>query len=363
MLKKIILLSFFTFTFSCFSQQADTTFLRYFNSIQATQLKKHLDILASDAYEGRFTGSNGQKLAANYIASYFESINAKKYNNTSYLQEFIVYKDSLSEKKRKKIQSNLNTENVIAIIEGNTLKEECIVISAHYDHLGKETIMKYQEIVHPTELDKTIMVEKTTEVVYNGADDDGSGTVALLEIAEAFMLAKKNGHGPERTIIIAAFTAEELGLWGSKHYVKNPPVTLDNTVANINVDMIGRVDEPHKDTSNYVYLIGSDRISTELKTINEQNNKRYTKLKLDYKFDNNDEHRYYYRSDHYNFAKNGVPVVFYFNGTHADYHKESDETEKINFDLLEKRTRLIFATAWELANRKSRLTKDKLQIK
>lgn len=306
------------------------------------------------------TGERGQVMAAEYISAHFEKINAGKYNGKTYTQDFVLTKDSLSEKKRSKVKGDLNTANVIAVIEGEKYKDECIVISAHYDHLGQGTITTTEQMVSPADPQKTVGIQVEKNVVFNGADDDGSGTVSLLEIAEAFMQAKKEGHGPQRTIIIIAFTAEELGLWGSKYYVKNPVMPLEKTVADLNIDMVGRIDAKHKDTTNYIYLIGADRISTELNTINKQMNEKYTNLILDYTYDITDQNRYYYRSDHYNFAKNGVPVVFYFNGTHEDYHKETDEVSKINFDLLEKRARLVFCTAWELANRENRIVKDKL---
>jgi Zn-dependent M28 family amino/carboxypeptidase len=135
---------------------------------------------------------------------------------------------------------------------------------------------------------------------------------------------------------------------------------LESTVADLNIDMIGRTDSAHADSEPYVYIIGSDRLSSELHVINEHANATYTKLILDNTFNGEDDpNRFYYRSDHYNFAKHGVPVIFYFNGVHADYHQPGDETEKIRFDLLEQRARLVFHTAWELANREARIVVDK----
>lgn len=230
----------------------------------------------------------------------------------------------------------MNTENVLGYLEGTKKKDELIVITAHYDHVGIQD-----------------------GKVYNGADDDASGTTAVLEIAEAFVKAKKKGHGPERSILFMPVTGEEKGLLGSAHYAENPVFPLENTVANLNIDMIGRVDSVHMDDREFVYLIGSDRISTELHEISEAMNDNFTKLELDYTY-NAEDHpdRIYYRSDHWNFAKNGVPIIFYFNGTHPDYHQHTDTVEKIEFDLLKKRTDLIFYTAWELANREERLIID-----
>jgi Zn-dependent M28 family amino/carboxypeptidase len=224
---------------------------------------------------------------------------------------------------------------VLGYIEGGDLKEELIIITAHYDHLGKHD-----------------------SLLFNGADDDGSGTVAVMEIAEAFMLAKKEGKGPRRSVLIMPVSGEEKGLLGSKYYTENPVYPLKNTVANLNIDMIGRLDNFH-DTADYVYLIGADMLSQELHNISEQVNKKYIGLNLDYTFNAEDDpNRYYYRSDHYNFAKNNIPVIFYFNGIHEDYHKETDTVEKIDFKKIETITRLVFLTAWELANRDERIVVD-----
>ncbi|WP_179006700.1 M28 family peptidase [Winogradskyella forsetii] len=231
------------------------------------------------------------------------------------------------------------SENVVAYIKGSEKPDEIVVISAHLDHEG----IKNGEI-------------------YNGADDDGSGTVAILEIAEAFKTAEKAGHGPKRSILFLHVTGEEKGLLGSRHYTDNDPIfPLENTVADLNIDMIGRTDPKRTTgTRNYIYLIGSDKLSTELHYISEEANTKYVNMELDYTFnDDNDPNRFYYRSDHYNFAKHNIPVIFYFNGTHADYHKPTDTPDKIQYDLLETRTRLVFYTAWEVANRAERIVVDK----
>jgi hypothetical protein len=234
-------------------------------------------------------------------------------------------------------EKTLTTENVLGYIEGKDLKDELIIITAHYDHLGIEA----------------------GNIVFNGADDDGSGTVSVIELGKAFSAAKKAGFGPRRSMLFMTVSGEEKGLLGSEYYTDNPVYALKNTVCDLNIDMVGRVDAKHKDTIDYIYLIGSDKLSTELHQINEDANKQFCKLKLDYTYnDTHDPNRYYYRSDHYNFAKNNIPVIFYFNGTHADYHKETDEISKINFDLIEKRARLVFYTAWELANRNGRIKVD-----
>ncbi len=238
----------------------------------------------------------------------------------------------------KKLVSQLKGENVLGYIEGTdpNLKDELLVVSAHYDHLGKRG-----------------------DDVYNGADDNGSGTTTALEIAEAFSKAKQAGVGPRRSVLVMLVTGEEKGLLGSQYYTEFPTFKLENTIANINVDMVGRVDKKYEDNPNYIYVIGSDRLSTELHEINEVANKNFAQLTLDYTYNaESDPNRYYYRSDHYNFAVKGIPAIFYFNGTHDDYHMITDTVEKINFEKMEKIGKLVFATAWELANRDKRIEVD-----
>jgi hypothetical protein len=233
----------------------------------------------------------------------------------------------------------IDSENVVAFVKGSVKPNEYIVISSHLDHIGV------------TEDGK----------INNGADDDGSGSVAMIEIAEAFKLAAEAGQGPERSVIFLHVTGEEKGLLGSEYYTDvNPIFPLEATVANLNIDMIGRTDPKREGNREYIYLIGSDKLSTELHQLSESVNEKYTQLELDYTYnDEKDPNRFYYRSDHYNFAKNNIPIIFYFNGTHEDYHRPTDTPDKINYDLLAKRSQLIFYTAWELANRKDRVMVDK----
>lgn len=227
-------------------------------------------------------------------------------------------------------------ENVLGFISGSDKKDELVVVTAHYDHVG--------------------VIDGE---VYNGADDDGSGTVAVLGMAKAFAKAKAEGHGPRRSMLFMTVSGEEKGLLGSRWYTDHPVFPLDSTVADLNIDMIGRTDTVYGDSSSYVYVIGSRRISNELGNIIERENDALAKLHLDYTFDAADDpNRFYYRSDHYNFAKHGVPIAFFFNGVHADYHGPYDEVDKIRFDLLRQRTLLVFHTAWALANSETRLAKD-----
>jgi hypothetical protein len=234
---------------------------------------------------------------------------------------------------------DVQPSNILAIVEGSDKKEEYVFITAHYDHVG-------------------IIDGK----IYNGADDDGSGTSAVLTMAEAFAKAKKEGNGPRRTLVFMTVSGEEKGLWGSRYYSDHPVFPLENTSVDLNIDMIGRVDTERKkqDTLNYIHIVGHDKLSTELSPINEAVNKKYTGLVLDYKFDDpKDPQRIFYRSDHYNFARKGVPVLFFFDGMlEGDYHQPTDDIEKINWPLYEKRTRLIFHTAWEIANRETLLKRD-----
>lgn len=236
-----------------------------------------------------------------------------------------------------RISETIDTENVAAFMEGSDKKDEVLVISAHLDHIG---------------------ISENGEI-NNGADDDGSGTVSLLELAEAFSKAKAEGKGPRRSILFLNVTGEEKGLFGSEYYSENPLLPLKNTIADLNIDMIGRVDEAHKNDPKYVYLIGSDKLSSKLHDISEEANKKYVNFKLDYTFnDPKDPNRFYYRSDHYNFAKMGVPVIFYFTGVHEDYHRPGDDVEKILFDKQSEIVKLVFYTAWELVNRDERIVVD-----
>ncbi len=305
---------------------------KYAATITEKDLAKHLFIYASDEFEGRETGELGQKKAAAYLKKFYvEQGIASPLGGDDYYQK--VPASFLNSGRARGLK---DSENVVAFIKGSEKPDEIIVISAHLDHEG----IKGGKI-------------------YNGADDDGSGTVAVLEIAEAFQKAVKDGKRPKRSVLFLHVTGEEKGLLGSKFYVENPIFPIANTVVNLNIDMVGRIDDRHKDNPNFVYLIGADKLSTELHDLSEAMNAKYTNISLDYKYnDENDPNRFYYRSDHYNFAKYNVPIIFYFNGTHEDYHQHTDTPDKINYDLLENRSRLVFHTAWEIANRENRLIVD-----
>ncbi len=233
----------------------------------------------------------------------------------------------------------LEGSNVFGVIAGSDslLKNEYVLVTAHYDHLG--------------------MPDST--VIYHGADDNASGTSAVIAIARAFAEAKKQGVGPKRTVVCMLVSGEEKGLLGSQFYTEFPVFPLRSTVVDVNIDMIGRVDAAHANNPDYVYVIGSNRMSNELHYINERANSTYTKMDMDYKYNSKDDPNHFYeRSDHYNFAKKGIPAIFYFNGVHADYHKPTDTADKINFEAMTKRAKLAFYTAWDVANRPTKLPID-----
>ena len=336
-MKKALTLFAFITALNCFAQKEavnndDPT--KFMNSITPEKLKTKLYIVASDEMEGRETGSKGQKKAGKYL------IDQYKKSKISYPKGAKSYYQPIpaSFLNAKHNEGLPDSENIWAYIEGSEKPDEVLVISAHYDHVGVKN-----------------------GDVYNGADDDGSGTVAILQIAEAFQQAKKEGHGPKRSILFLHVTGEEHGLHGSRFYSENPLFPIANTVADINIDMIGRRDFDHPNTNNYVYVIGADRLSSDLHNITVAQNNKYTHLDLDFKFnDPKDPNHFYERSDHYNFAKHGIPSVFLFNGVHADYHQKTDKVDKIEFDALAKRTQLAFVIAWELANRSERISADKL---
>ena len=261
-------------------------------------------------------------------------------------KEISATKSTLNKKIKKSISFATKTKekiitgkNVLGYIEGSDpeLKKELIVITAHYDHIG--------------------IIDGE---IHNGADDNASGTAGLLEIAATFQLAKKLGVEFKRSILCMPVSAEEKGLLGSYYYAENPEFPLENTIANLNMDMVGRPDKNHPGNENYIYLIGSDKLSTDLHNTSEKTNEKYVKMELDYRYNEpGDPNRFYYRSDHYNFAKNNIPSIFYFSGIHEDYHKPTDTMEKLSFKKITSLTKLIFFTAWELSNAPKRPFVDK----
>lgn len=245
----------------------------------------------------------------------------------------VTYKTSMA-------VSTKRSENILGYLEGSDKKDELVIITAHYDHIGKRE-------------------KGEGDLINNGADDDGSGTVTVMELAKIFAKAKKDGKGPRRSMLFMTVTGEEEGLLGSEYYSEHPVFPLDKTVVDLNIDMVGRRDAQHKDSAPYIYVIGSDKLSTELHTLSESVNKATTNLIFDYTYnDQNHPDRLYYRSDHWNFAKKNIPIIFYFDGIHEDYHRPTDEVEKIEFDLMAKRAQCVFYTAWEIVNREQRIMPD-----
>ena len=296
-----------------------------FSQFQTNLLESHLQFLASDVLEGRESGQRGQKIAAEYIQAQFKRIGllppfVNKRNQRTYLQPYTF-------------QKTIHAENVAGMIAGSDTSQEAILITAHFDHLG---IRNGQ--------------------VYNGADDNASGTSGILTIAESMMSAVRHGWKPRRSILFVAFSGEEKGLHGSEYFSKHSCVPTEKIVAVLNVDMIGRVDSAHEQNPMYVYVIGSDFQSAELHQINEKSAEITDSLQLDYLY-NSKKHpsRLFYRSDHYHFAENNIPCIFYFSGFHKDYHKPTDDIEKINFEKAQKISQLIAGTAWILANRQERI--------
>jgi Zn-dependent M28 family amino/carboxypeptidase len=279
-------------------------------------------------------GSARNILADSFFATILIKARKNELLNTDAFSKKIKIKYEYSEEKITN-----NASNVAGYLEGTDKKDEYVILTGHYDHLG----MRNGQI-------------------YYGADDDGSGTCAVIEMAEAFSKAKAAGNGPRRTIVFMTVSGEEKGLWGSEYYSDNPLFPLDKTSVDLNTDMVGRIDTERKtdDTLNYVYVIGHNKLSSELAGINEEANTRYTGLTLDYKFDDpNDPNRIYYRSDHYNFARKGVPILFFYDGMlQSDYHKPTDTIDRIYWDIYEKRVRMIFNTAWQMANRNDMLKRD-----
>jgi hypothetical protein len=242
----------------------------------------------------------------------------------------------------------MKTQNVVALLEGSdpSLKDEYVALGAHYDHVGTGAPVNGDNI-------------------YNGADDDGSGTTALLAIADALAHSRTR---PKRSILFVWHCGEEKGLWGSRYFTENPTVPLERVVAQLNIDMIGR-SKKDGDTSttnaalsgpNEIYVIGSKMMSTELGELSERVNRSYLKLNFNYKYDDpSDPERFFFRSDHFNYARKGIPIIFYFDGVHEDYHQPGDSVDKIDFEKMQKVTRTIFMTMWELANAANRPRVDK----
>ena len=276
---------------------------------------------------GIFNASNGNSQPAPFLMNTQKIVTLTLSNNTE----------------------RVDTQNVVAVWEGSdpVLKSEYVALGAHYDHVGSGC--------PPAGEDR----------ICNGADDDGSGTTALLGMAEALSKAPAR---PKRSILFVWHAGEEKGLWGSRYFVEYPTVPLNQIVAQINIDMIGR-SKKDGDTNprnreltgpDAIYVIGSTMMSTELGELVNSVNKSYLNLAYDTKYDDpNDRNRFFFRSDHYNYARKGIPIIFFFDGVHEDYHRAGDTADKIDYQKMEKVTRTIYMTLWEIANRPTRLKVDK----
>jgi Zn-dependent M28 family amino/carboxypeptidase len=242
----------------------------------------------------------------------------------------------------------IGTQNVVGVWEGSDpiLKDEYVALGAHYDHIG-------------------ICAPGANDPICNGADDDGSGTTSLLGMAEALAHAPSR---PKRSVLFVWHCGEEKGLWGSRYFTDYPTIPLDRIVTQLNIDMIGRskkdgdTNPRNSDLSgpNEIYVIGSKMMSTELGELSETVNKSYLNLQYDYRYDDpNDPNRFFFRSDHFNYARKGIPIIFFFDGVHEDYHRPGDEPQKIDYEKMERVARTIYLTLWEVANLPHRPKVDK----
>lgn len=317
-------------------------------AITPDRLHAHLEYVASDEMGGRDTPSLGLDLTSKYLATQLNLWGAKPGGDGgSFFQKIKLVKNRPAAPGDTTTEGVTWTQNVVAIIPGTDpkLAKEYVAFGAHSDHIGTRK-------------------SGDGDRIYNGADDDGSGTVAILEIAHAFLTGKR----PKRSLIFVWHCGEEKGLWGSKHFVDNPTVPLKDIVAQLNIDMIGR-SKKSDDTNpankvltgpHEIYVVGSTKMSTDLQRVSEAVNKSFLKLAFNYKYDDpKDTENIFYRSDHYNYAAKGIPIIFYFDGVHEDYHRPGDEVSKIDFEKMAKVTRTVYATGWTIANLDKRPVVDK----
>lgn len=320
----------------------------------AMQLSKGVGNLKTSWEEG--AGGGGRKIppivkvspafANQLLAGMNKEVSAIKAGIDGNLKpEVFEVKDVNLKGKVENEKRDAYSENVVAMIEGTDLKDEYVVVSSHLDHVGTSA--------------SNGCTEKNGDKICNGADDDGSGTVTVVSIAEAFARAAADGHRPRRSIIFLNVSGEEKGLFGSEFFADQQPVVpLKNIVTNLNIDMVGRFDPTHPDKNDkrYVYIIGSKLISQELHDLNQQVNKAAgTNLTLHERFNSKDDpNRFYARSDHWNFGKHSIPFIFFFTGTHEDYHQVGDEPQKIEYERMADIGRMIFATTWQVANQDKR---------
>ena len=319
-------------------------------------LQKHVFTLAADSLEGRKTGTVGQRKAVTYCTSSFrqshllavfrlDSVRGSFRQTYAFTTTDVAlfgssrtYGSAQPTYKRDELvplpltakdSSRVSFgDNLAGLLIGSDLKQEVVVLSAHYDHLGK-----------------------SGRQVFHGADDNASGTATVLSVAAVFDSLARQGIRPRRSILFVLFSGEEGGLLGSQYFLTNTPIPLNQFVCDLNVDMIGRVDEAHRGKPDYCYLIRGDQ-GSELQLIAEKANRQSVNLALNKGgYDTkNDLDQHFFRSDHYNFAKLGIPVLLFTSGQHSDYHRPSDTADKIEYNVLQKRATLVFQTAWSVAN-------------
>lgn len=341
--------TYFLLALAVCTSQAQTKFANE-GAITPDRLRAHLELVASDEMGGRDTPSLGLDITCKYLAAQLKLWGATPGgDNGTFFQKIKLVKGRMA-KDASVVPGEEGvtwTQNVVAIVPGSdpTLKSEYVAFGAHSDHVGQRTSGEGDRI-------------------YNGADDDGSGTVSILEIAHAFLTGKR----PKRSLLFVWHCGEEKGLWGSSYFTDNPTVDLKKVIAQLNIDMIGR-SKPAGDTNpankvltgpNDIYVVGSTKMSTDLQKTSEAVNKSFLKLGFDYKYDDpKDRENIFYRSDHYNYARKGIPIIFYFDGVHEDYHQVGDEVDKIDFEKMSKVAQTVYATGWTLANNAKRPVVDK----
>ena len=323
-------------------------------SVPVSMLREHVYLLASDSLQGRKTGTTGQLQAAfyctnsfrkSYLAPLFPIDSTRRsfrqtypftttkvsrfggsvYTFSSPYEQYDLAALPITARDSSQVSFG---DNIAGLLIGTDLKREIVILSAHYDHLGR-----------------------SDGNTYHGADDNASGTATVLSTAAVFDSLAQQGIRPRRSILFVLFSGEEGGLVGSQYFVKNSPIPMHQFVGDLNVDMVGRVDDAHRKKPDYCYLITGSP-TNDLKKAAEAVNQQSVNLALNqggYDVEN-DPNRYFLRSDHVNFAKLGIPVLFFTNGEHSDYHRPSDTADKIMYDVLQKRATLVFQTAWRVAN-------------
>ena len=345
MTKKILYFFILIFSLSAYSQ--NKTYLSIINQVSEDSLRKYEFTLASELFGGRKTHTDKGLLTSNYIANCFRSNGLKAPFGHSYAQIISVPQKPLHSApplNDEKISNNLNNvsesnfaaQNIIGVLRGRNSEKAHLVITAHHDHMGR-----------------------SEDGILYGADDNGSGISALIEVSRILSQAAKKGIRPKRTIVFVSTDAEEKKLVGSDYYVNNPVLPISKTYCNVNFDMIGRIDSIHlgsKNLSNYIYCIYKDTMNQVLNDSYLNNlNDKYTQLILDERYEKEAESKVPYslvtRSDHYPFMKKGIPSIWLFSGFHNDYHQTTDTPDKICYPELKKRVQFVLALIWDLANK------------